>query len=45
MTIFGSAESFKTTNRPDPGPGRPGPTESVFDAYFSESLRDRDVKF
>ena len=40
MTILGLAESFKTLNRPDPA--RPW---RFLTAYFSESIKDMDVKF
>ena len=38
MTILGLAESFKTMNRPDP-------TVTLFDAYFSENIEDKELKF
>ena len=40
MTILGLAESFKTIIRPDPAR-----TWRSLTAYFSESIKDREVKF
>ena len=45
MTILGLAESFETLNRPDstrPGLARP---ELSLTAYFSERIRNTEVKF
>ena len=44
MTILGLAESLKTMNEPEPtlyDPARPGHSST---AYFSKSIKDRDVK-
>ena len=38
MTILGLAKSFKTMNRP-------GPTITLLGAFFSERIKDKDVKF
>ena len=43
MTILGLAESFKTMNQP--GSVRPTRPWRSLAAYFSESIKDREVKF
>ena len=49
MTFLGIAESFKMMNpaRPDPVRFKPDPAAPCrsLTAYFSESMKDRDVQF
>ena len=45
MTILGLTESFKTMNQPDQSQPDPARLGRFLTAHFSESIKDRDVKF